>query len=67
MRWTYRPKTIFDNIKRRFALFPVVIDKEWVWFEFYYSYTEEDYAGPSTIRFNTYGEAVDWLRKRDNS
>lgn len=67
MRWKYKPKTIFDNIKRRFALFPVIIDKEWVWFEFYYSYTEEDYAGPSTTRFNTYDEAAKWLRTREDS
>ena len=61
MRWKYKPKTIFNRIKKRFALFPVVVDNEWIWLEHYYSYTEEGYAGPETIRFNTYKEAVDWL------
>jgi hypothetical protein len=63
MRWEYKPKTKFDKIKKRFALFPVVINEEWVWLETYYSYTEEGYAGPDTIRFNTDREAAEWLQK----
>jgi hypothetical protein len=63
MRWKYEPKTLYDRIKKRFALLPVVVGEEWVWLESYYSYTEEDYAGPSTIRFNTYREAREWIKK----
>ena len=61
MRWEYKPKTIYNKIKKRFALFPIVIYNEWVWLEPYYSYTEEGYAG--TIRFNTYDAAVEWLNE----
>ena len=63
MRWEYKPKTIFDKVKRRFALFPVLINDEWVWLETYYSYTEENSASPLTIRFNTPQEATKWLKK----
>jgi hypothetical protein len=65
MRWEYKPKTIYDKIKKRFALFPVRVDNEWVWLETYYSYTEEGYAGPEAIRFNTYDAAVKWLREEN--
>jgi hypothetical protein len=61
MRWTYKPKTEIDRIKKRFALFPVIVGNEWVWLETYYSYTIEGYAGPETSRFNTLEEAIDWL------
>ena len=63
MRWTYKPKTIYDKIKKRFALFPIVVGDEWVWLESYYSYTEDGYAGPETVRFNTYNAAVEWLNE----
>jgi hypothetical protein len=65
MRLEYKPKTIFDKIKKRFALIPIVVEDEWVWLEVYYSYTEEGYAGPETIRFNTYQAAADWLKNRE--
>jgi hypothetical protein len=61
MRWTYKPKTDIDRIKKRFALFPVIVGNEWVWLETYYSYTIEGYAGPETSRFSTLEEAIDWL------
>ncbi len=61
MRWEYKPKTVYDRIKKRFALFPVIVNTEWVWLESYYSYTLEGYAGPEVSRFSTYQEAVDWL------
>ena len=61
MRWKCKPKTIFDKIKKRFAFFPVTINDEWVWLEFYYSITEEDYAGICVARFNTYKEAANSL------
>ena len=67
MRWEYKPKTIYDRIKKRFALIPRVIENEWVWLETYYSYTEEGYAGPETIRFNTYEAAADWLKEREET
>ena len=31
MRWPYKPKTVYDRIKRRFALIPRVVENEWVW------------------------------------
>ena len=64
MRWPYKKKTIYDRIKKRFARVPVVIDNEWVWLETYYSFTWEDYIGPNVERFNTYEEAVKWLKSR---
>lgn len=63
MRWKYVPKTLLDKIKKRFAIIPVVVEDEWIWLEIYYSYSEEDYGGVSTIRFNTYASAVDWVKK----
>lgn len=65
MRWPYKPKTIFDKVKKRFALFPIIVQDEWVWLETYYSYSEEDYGGVSTIRFTEYRDIVDWLRERE--
>ena len=62
MRWPYRKKTVYDRIKKRFAFFPVVINNEWVWKETYYSFTWEDYGGSSVMRFNTYEEAVEWVK-----
>ncbi len=67
MRWEYKPKTIFDKIKRRFALFPVVVNEEWIWLETYYAYSEETYDGTAVIRFNTHDEAVEWLKDYDGS
>ena len=67
MRWPYKKKTIYDRIKKRFALTPRVIDKEWVWLETYYSFTWEDYAGPNVLRFNTYEEAVRWVKEWEES
>lgn len=61
MRWKCKHKTIFDKIKRKFALFPVTIDDEWVWLEYYYAYSEEDYAGTLIWRFHTYNDAAEWL------
>lgn len=62
MRWQYKPKTVYDRIKKKFARLPVIIDNEWVWLETYYSFTLEDYAGPNVLRFNTYEEAVKWVK-----
>ena len=62
MRWPYKKKTVYDRIKKRFAIFPVVINTERVWLETYYSFTWEDYAGPNVLRFNTREEAVEWVK-----
>ena len=63
MRWPYKSNTIYDRIKKRFALIPRVIKNEWVWLESYYAFSWEDYCGCcSTIRFNTYEAAKNWLR-----
>lgn len=67
MRCKYKHKTAYDKIKKRFAAIPVVINDEWVWLETYYSYTEEGYAGPETVRFNTHDEAIKWLTDYENS
>lgn len=61
MRWPYTAKTIYDRIKKRFALIPRVIDNEWVWLETYYTFSWEDYGGPHTERFNTHKAAVEWI------
>lgn len=61
MRWPYKAKTIYDRIKRRFAIFPVVIKDTWVWLEHYYSFSWEDYAGPNVVRFYTYEQAKEWV------
>lgn len=62
MRWTYKPKTVYDRIKKKFAFIPKQIANEWVWLETYYAFYWEDYAGPQAIRFNTYTEAEKWVR-----
>ena len=62
MRWSYKKKTVYDRIKKRFAFFPVVVGNDWVWAETYYSFTLEDYGGEMVSRFNTYEEAVEWVK-----
>jgi hypothetical protein len=61
MRWPYKPKTEFDRIKKRFALFPLRVEEEWTWLEIYYSFSWEDYGGPNVKRFHSREEAVEWL------
>ena len=63
MRWEYKPKTIFDKVKKRFALFPVLVEDEWFWLETYYSYSEETYAGVAVVRFKSYQDAEEWCVK----
>lgn len=63
MRWPYKSKTVYDRIKKKFALIPKAIEHEWVWLETYYSFSWEDYGGPNIVRFNTYEEAVQWLKE----
>lgn len=65
MRWEYKPKTIYDRVKKRFAIIPVVVDNQWVWLETYYAFSWEDYAGTTTVRFNTYEQAVSWVKAWD--
>ena len=67
MRWPYKPSTVYDRIKKRFALVPKVIGKEWIWWETYYSFTWEDYGGPNVVRFNTYEDAAKWVKEWDES
>lgn len=67
MRWKHKPRTEIDNIKKKFAFFPVVINDEWVWLETYYLYSVEGYAGPEISRFNTLEEAIDWLNNWEDS
>jgi hypothetical protein len=65
MRWHYNPKTIYDRIKKRFALIPRVVENEWVWLETYYAFSWEDYGGCCVARFNTYEAAKKWLETWD--
>lgn len=59
MKWRAKQKTIYDHLKKKFALFPKRVDDEWVWLECYYSLTvfnifscfEEEY------RWKTHEEA----------
>lgn len=67
MRWEYKPKTELDRVKKRFAIFPVVVENEWVWLESYCVYTIEGYAGPEVIRFHTFERAKEWLEALDES
>lgn len=67
MRWPYKPKTIYDRIKRKFALIPRVVENEWVWLEYYYAFTWEDYGGCNVMRFNSYKAATKWLQDWENS
>lgn len=39
MKWRVKEKTIYDCLKKKFALFPKRVDDEWVWLECYYSLT----------------------------
>ena len=36
MTWKAKEKSIYDNLKRKFAFVPVKVDDEWVWLEHYY-------------------------------
>jgi hypothetical protein len=67
MRWPYKTRTIYDRIKKRFALIPRVVDTDWVWLETYYAFSWEDYGGCNTVRFNTYDAAKKWLQEWENS
>jgi hypothetical protein len=67
MRWEYKPKTIYDRIKKRFALIPVTINNQWVWLESYYVFSWEDYAGIHSVRFNTHEQAVNWVKSWDET
>lgn len=67
MRWPYKTRTIYDRIKKRFALIPRVVDTDWVWLETYYAFSWEDYSGCNTVRFNTYDAAKKWLQEWENS
>ncbi len=64
MRWKAKEKDIYDKIKKRFAFFPTKVHDEWLWFEFYYEYTEMTYDGwEAYARFLTYEGACKWLDK----
>ena len=63
MRWPYKIKTDIDKIKKRFALIPRVLGDEWVWLESYYSFSWIDRDGHGAIAFDTYAEAVDWVKE----
>lgn len=65
MRWKAKQKTIYDNIKRKFAIIPRLVDDEWFWFE---SYWEIRYFLPwpwreVINRFKTRKEAEGWVWK----
>ena len=67
MRWPYKTRTIYDRIKKRFALIQRVVDTDWVWLETYYAFSWEDYGGCNTVRFNTYDASKKWLQEWENS
>lgn len=72
MRWEYKPKTIYDKVKKRFALFPTLVhinqdEFMWIWLESYYSYSEEQYSGPMVVRFLNYQDMDEWLTVYENS
>ena len=37
MTWKAKPESFYNDIKKKFALFPKRVDDEWVWLECYYS------------------------------
>ncbi len=45
--WKAKEKSIYDNLKRKFAFFPKKVNDEWVWFETYWQY--EVFLIPSCI------------------
>lgn len=47
MTWKTKEKSVYDNLKRKFAFFPTKIDDEWVWLETYWQY--EVFMIPSCI------------------
>jgi hypothetical protein len=64
MRWPVKEKSPYDDIKRKFALFPTKVHDEWLWLEFYYEYTELTNCGwEAYVRFLTYEGACKWLDK----
>ena len=63
MKWYAKKKTIYDDIKRKFAIIPRLIDDEWFWFE---PYWEIHYFLPwseAVYRFKTQEEAEGWVWK----
>ena len=63
MTWKAKQKTIYDDIKRKFAIIPRLVDDEWFWFE---SYWEIRYFLPwpwreVINRFKTREEAEVWV------
>ena len=39
MRWKAKESSIYDDLKKKFAIFPKRVDDEWMWLECYYSLT----------------------------
>lgn len=63
MRWPARKKTIYDDIKRKFAIIPRLIDDEWFWFESYWEIRYFLPWGEVVNRFKTREEAEECVRK----
>ena len=72
MRWKYNPPTIYDKVKKRFAIFPTLVQTtpntyQWVWMESYYVYSEETYGGTCVTMFSNYIDMEEWLTTYENS
>ena len=63
MKWYARKKTIYDDIKRKFAIIPRLIDDEWFWFEPYWETRYFLPWGEVVNRFKTREEAEGWVWK----
>lgn len=63
MKWPAKKKTIYDDIKRKFAIIPRLIDDEWFWFESYWEIRYFLPWGEVVNRFKTREEAEECVRK----
>lgn len=63
MRWKAKQKTIYDDIKRKFAIIPRLVDDEWFWLESYWEISYFLPWGEVVTRFKTREEAEGWVWK----
>lgn len=67
MRWDAKKKTIYDDIRRKFAIIPRLVGGEWFWFESYWEICYSLPWGKFVNRFKTREEAEGWVWKYHDS
>ena len=62
MQWNSKPRSNIDQIKTRFAIFPVKVEEKWVWLETYYVVSWQYLDTTFVCRFLNYQDAVAYIR-----